>query len=716
MAWFFVFFFISGFCSLLYELVWMRLAMAHFGVTTALVSMVLSVFMAGLGLGSWLAGRMVRRYGESVRFPALRIYAVVEALIAVSAVAVPLELAWGNAWLERVGPGLALSSNGYYAFAGALLAATLLPWCGLMGATYPVAMFAMVRGERSFSLLYVANVVGAALGTVAPLVLIEALGFRRTLLVGCGLNFAIAGMAWAVGGRLSARRVAQPLRPRATGSAGTLLLLFLTGSSSMGMEVVWTRLFTPYLGTLVYSFAMILLVYLVATYAGSRAYRRSRDQGEMRSLVWMLLGVAGVLCLLAADPTMPLPELLRPVVGIGPFAGLLGFITPMLVDRWSAGDAERAGRAYAVNIAGCVVGPLLAGFVLLPYTSERWSVAWLALPWFVVGIVSARRAGRNAIPVYAAAVAGVMLVLVIRTYDQLLPAARVLRDSTATVIAATIGNSKELLINGIGTTRLVPITKMMAHLPLAELGRPAKKVLVIGFGMGTAHRSVLTWGVDSTVVELVPSVPRMFSYYHADGDRVLASPLSHLVIDDGRRYLERSRETFDVIVLDPPPPVEAAGTSLLYSCEFYQLAKAHLSAGGILQQWLPYGDATVESAMAQALMLEFPYVRGFRGFGGQGFHFLASQSPVAERSAAELSATLPPAAAADLLEFGPKSSAEAQFAAILGSEFPVEGMVAAQANAPVLRDDRPVNEFFLLRATPKELENIRRAQVGAWMK
>jgi predicted membrane-bound spermidine synthase len=714
MAWFFVFFFISGFCSLLYELVWMRLAIANFGVTTPLMSIVLSVFMAGLGLGSWLAGRLVRRYGDRLRFPALRIYAAVEALIGASAVTVPAQLAWGHAWLQKSGPDLALSSTGYYCIAGSMLVAILLPWCGLMGATFPLAMLAMPRRERSFSLLYVANVSGAALGTVAPLILIELGGLHRTLLAGCGLNFLIAAIAWTLANKLwSTDRGPQmavgsdEIRP-----SSLLWLLFLTGTSSMGMEVVWTRLFTPYLGTLVYSFATILLVYLLATYIGSRLYRRRRAP-EIDGLVWMLLGLAGVLCLLAADPSVPLPALLRPVVGIALFAGLLGFITPMLVDRWSGGDPTSAGRAYAVNILGCVAGPLLAGFVLLPHSSERSAVVLLVLPWFAVGIFSATPRRTTA---YAALAAAVGLVLVSRTYDQLLPSPRILRDSTATVIATTIGRRKELLINGIGTTRLLPITKMMAHLPLAELGHPAKKVLVIGFGMGTAHRSVLTWGVDSTVVELVPSVPRMFSYYHADGDRVLASSRSHLVIDDGRRYLERSREKFDVIVLDPPPPVEAAGTSLLYSCEFYRLAKAHLSDDGILQQWLPYGDPTVESSMAQALALEFPYVRGFRGFGGIGFHFLASMSPMVQKSSAALAATLPAAAAADLLEFGPHANPESQFEAILQSEFPLQAMIAAKMDAPVLRDDRPVNEFFVLRATPNEIENIRRAQVGAWMR
>ena len=86
MNWVFLFFFVSGFCSILYELVWLRLAMAKFGVTTALVSIVLSVFMAGLGAGSWIAGALVRRYGTRIRFPPLRLYALAELLIGISAV------------------------------------------------------------------------------------------------------------------------------------------------------------------------------------------------------------------------------------------------------------------------------------------------------------------------------------------------------------------------------------------------------------------------------------------------------------------------------------------------------------------------------------------------------------------------------------------------------------------------------------------------------
>ena len=87
MYWIAIFFSLSGLCSLVYELVWLRLAMAKFGVTTALVSIVLSVFMAGLGAGSWIAGWATRRYGDRIKFPVLRLYGVIELLIGISALA-----------------------------------------------------------------------------------------------------------------------------------------------------------------------------------------------------------------------------------------------------------------------------------------------------------------------------------------------------------------------------------------------------------------------------------------------------------------------------------------------------------------------------------------------------------------------------------------------------------------------------------------------------
>jgi spermidine synthase len=115
-----------------------------------------------------------------------------------------------------------------------------------------------------------------------------------------------------------------------------------------------------------------------------------------------------------------------------------------------------------------------------------------------------------------------------------------LRDNTATIIAVGEGMERHLLVNGIGITFLTPMTKVMAHLPLVFLNHPPRNALVVCFGMGTTYRSMLSWGIPTTAVELVPSVPKLFWYYHADGPQLLKSQLSRVVIDDGRRYLERN--------------------------------------------------------------------------------------------------------------------------------------------------------------------------------
>jgi spermidine synthase len=198
-------------------------------------------------------------------------------------------------------------------------------------------------------------------------------------------------------------------------------------------------------------------------------------------------------------------------------------------------------------------------------------------------------------------------------------------------------------------------------------------------------------------VELVPSVPRLFPYFHSDGPEILSSPLSHVVIDDGRRYLERTSQQYDVITIDPPPPVEAAGSGLLYSEDFYSVLRKHLRPGGILQQWLPNGDAEDLAAVALALRRSFPYVRVFAFGKNWGFHFLASDRPLPNRTANELAKRLPATAANDLIEWAPHPNAEARFEHLLHNELPIDQLISASPSTPALSDDRPINEYYLLR-------------------
>ena len=232
---------------------------------------------------------------------------------------------------------------------------------------------------------------------------------------------------------------------------------------------------------------------------------------------------------------------------------------------------------------------------------------------------------------------------------------------------------------------------------MAFLNRPPQNALNICFGMGTTFRSLMSWGVPTTSVELVPSVPRVFLYFHPDAAQLVRSPLANVVIDDGRRYLERTSEQFDVITIDPPPPVEAAGSGMLYSKEFYQTFTQRLRQDGILQQWLSEGDPVVRSSVARALAESFPYVRVFQYFPAWGYQFLASKQPIPYRTGAQLLKHMPESAVRDLMEWPLDPTPEQELNFVLRKEKPLAEIIAADPNAQAMRDDHPVNEYVILR-------------------
>jgi predicted membrane-bound spermidine synthase len=692
-----LFFFVSGFCGLLYQVVWLRLAFASFGVVTGVLSVVVSVFMLGLFAGTRLGGFAAERLAAGRALLAL--YGAAELAVAAGAFAVPGLFKLGEAWLLRSG---ASDSAAYLAASGAWIALSLFPWCLAMGATLPLmlgVLKARGAGEEGFSGLYLANSLGALAGVgLSAVVLIEWLGLSGALRVAAYANLSV-GMAALV------LALSQPPQgsalPRGAGAQarGTLgldgALLFLTGFCSMAMEVAWTRAFTPVLLTQVYSFALVLAAYLLATVAGSWAYRRALRGGAALPVPGLLAALiaASLLPILVNDPRHNF-EAPAALASILPFCFLLGWLTPMLVDRASGGRPGEASRAYALNILGCVLGPLAASYLLLPHLGVKAALVALALPllpaWWLAGGWRGRARRRLA-----------LAALTWRAWTYEFPYGPerrdwvVRRDTTATVTSSGSGMNKRLLVNGVGITDLTTLTKVMAHLPLAQLDHAPRRALMICFVMGTTFRSLGSWGIEVTAVELVPSVRDAFGYYHDDAAAQLARPGARVVIDDGRRFLARDKGLYDVVTLDPPPPVEAAGSSLLYSNEFYALVKRRLAPGGVLQQWIPEAESATTEAAARSLTESFAHVRMFRSHADWGFHFLASDSPLPRLKAGEMLRRLPPAALADLEEWEGKGSAPALWSKLLSHE--LNPARAAGYAARGIRDDRPFNEYFLLR-------------------
>jgi spermidine synthase len=705
-------FFFSGFCSLLYQIVWVRLAFAHFGIITPVLSVVISVFMLGLGVGSVVAGQRVEAWSSRFRTSPARLYAAAELGIGIGAFAVPWLLKIGERALLHLGDA---SSAGYLSVSALYIAVVILLWCLLMGATFPLMMsFArctLRSATTSFSFLYLANVAGASVGTVLTAgVLVELLGFRKASVVAACVNFAIASAAYLLGGLysyssgLTARHADEPAasRPGSEDRRWICVVLFTTGLVSLAMEVVWTRAFTFVLETTVYAFAGILFTYLLATCLGSLLYRGHLAKGSTIAVPHLL----GFLCLCALLP-VPIndPRLqqnaISTLASIVPICATLGYLTPALIDSYSRGSPARAGRAYGWNIAGCILGPLLAAYILLPLIGVRAALVVLTTPLIGLYIWSTGR-GLIRLPhqVILAPAIGLLAVstVISRSFEDgtfYTGSRQIRRDHVATVIAAGSGRDKKLFVNGIGITTLTPITKVMAHLPLALNGR-AESGLVICFGMGTTARAMLSWGIETTAIDLVPSVPELFGFFFADAAAVLADPHMHIVIDDGRRFLLRTRERYDVIVIDPPPPVEAAGSSLLYSREFYEVAKAHLKANGILGQWFPTDQKRILSAVTRSIVDSFRFVRVYRSIEGWGYHLLASDAPIPEISPAEFVARLPEAAQRDLIEWNPNQSPVEMASDILSRRLSTNDVLRADLPAEVT-DDRPYNEYFVLR-------------------
>lgn len=736
----FVLFFLSGFCCLLYQVIWIRMAYASFGTITPVLSVIISVFMLGLSIGSYWGGRLIDNLVRHWDLSPIQFYAFVEFFIGIGAFTVPEIFSLGERWLLSAGE---MNSIRYLMLSDIIIILSVLPWCILMGATYPFMMSFIKRLDREssagFSYLYCANVLGAMCGTlITAWILIELTGFYHALVIAAAFNFLIFFTSLVVNkfypykNTITAKT--EPVNNKQISEKENVIkpafifsLLFFTGFTSMAMEVIWIRAFTPILLNTIYSFASLLTMYFLATLTGASLYRMHLKRSRIISTENLLAGLAVVsfLPILVNDPRLIISVPIA-LISIFPLCAGLGYLTPKLIDAYSMGYPYEAGKAYAGNIAGCVIGPVFASYVLLPVLGVKFSLIILSVPFLLFFISYFQKEIFPRIRFSVITVSVFFLIIVSawinmsyedvyispetgvndRTYYILPNNSVVRRDHTATVISTGQGMSKMLLINGIGTTSLTPVTKMMAHLPLAFCRKKPQSALVICLGMGTTYRSALSWNIKTTAVELVPSVKKAFGYYFPDAEKILNHPDGRIIIDDGRRFLKRTTETFDMITIDPPPPLESAGSSLLHSEEFYDLIKTHLKTNGIFQQWFPCGELKIAQAIARSLSNTFPYVRVYQSVEGWGLHFLASINPIDIPSPQIMLSRIPEKARQDITEWyqvDHGNDLEGFIRFILKGEIPVAELLNDDKRITIT-DNKPFNEYFFLR---RITDNIR---------
>ncbi|MBI3299017.1 MAG: fused MFS/spermidine synthase [Elusimicrobia bacterium] len=626
-SWLVPLFFLSGVSGLVYQVVWMRMLIRVFGITVDATSAVVAVFMGGLALGSWLAGRRQRTLE-----PSLRLYAAIELGVAVSA-------ALATAAMSRL-PALYAALAGPPGADGVLLrlgltAVVLVVPTALMGATLPILVRVSTRDDaevgRRLGTLYGWNTLGAVAGVLGTgFSAIAALGESGSTALAVFLNLAIAAFVWTRPGlpkELEAPKT-DPFPLSNDSQTSLLLLAALGGFAALGYEVVWTRMLIPLLGSSVYAFSLMLAAYLAGIALGSLAIGGVLDRlrSPLAAFGWgqAALALAGALSLrcygwlglrmshpkyLYSPLQSPSDLLFFAAVGVAvvfPMTFILGALFPLLhraLTKDAADSGRAVGRLYAWNTVGGVLGALAAGHWLMPRMGTQAAFAALTMTsfaaalWALAGSGTLRRAAPALGAVGLALILGLPLsrplsldIITERLAQRGLSGEILFHrdEAAATLTGVRTGDGSQdlLLINGILTSGEGRAGAAMVHLPLMFHGA-VKKALVICFGVGTTFRSAVDHVREVDAVELVSGVVDSFRAFSDDADAYLNRPGVRVFIDDGRNHLLRSRDEYDVMVIDASPPIFSAGTVNLYSLEFLALANDRLTERGILALWVP---------------------------------------------------------------------------------------------------------------------------------
>lgn len=634
----------SGAAGLIYQQVWIRWLIVLFGATAPAVATAVAAFFTGLATGALAA----RRWPTA---PPLVAYAVCEASAAVGALGVLALREPLAAWFPTLYTALGGESRLLVLVRVGITFLLLLPATVAMGAALPF-LVRLARGARIANRWYAVNTAGAAIGAaLTGLWLPVAIGVRGTYLVALALSLSAAvGALWSHRTAPAADRRALPEPGRPTsrcigpslGSATILpLAACLSGAASLGLEVLWTRLWAQVLPNSTISFTLVLLLFISAWSLAPLIASR-----------WLLPRLPGSLALvaaLAAIATWCAPALFRQVTGglayvpshasLAAFIGtqlrvgalafgaavlLGGMILPCLWSlEWSAGAFS---RVLFWNLLGGAAGSLVVGLGGLGTLGmERSNVVAGALFAAIAVLALPRTAPRRRVLAGLAAGAATLSLL-------LLPRAPLLSRSRAAdeqvldwregaegiVVATRKGPHLRLRLDNhylLGSSESRENEERQAHLPLLLHPRP-RSVAFLGGGTGITAGAALLHPVEEvTLVELVPEVLDLARrWFREECHGLYDDPRVRTVVGDARHVLASEEHAYDVIVSDLYVPWHR-GAGYLYSADFFAIARQRLAPRGIFCQWIPLYQLSVTEflrivATADAV---FEDVQLFRG-------------------------------------------------------------------------------------------------------
>ena len=642
---------LSGAVALIYEVVWTRALLLLLGSTAAASSLVIALFVAGLGLGARWGGTQVSR-----RNP-MRLYALCEiGAAAWAALALPL-----LALLDGPYVALAQSSPVVAWVLRALLAAlVVLPSSFLLGATLPalVAQWVRVRGTAATGTawLYGINALGAAVGALLPAWwALERFGVQGTLYGAVVLGLAIGGVAWFLGHPGVAGMRSRPDAVRLPAALAGLAL----GAGALGLcvEIVGFRILVFFLEGFTVTFAAMLATFVLGLAAGSLTLGPwlVRWKQPRRALA-LVLAIEAVLLLAVWFFLVPSFESWMGDVKRHWFegattpadvatalkgAGLVGALSLLFVPAFFLGPTfalcvriaeqhgAQAGQAvgftYLWNSVGSLAGPVVATFVLVPIlgvgtlwlalaiTAGVWALwLWLAQPeWgraHRIGAVAL--AGALVVPTLDAPLLEHTVVLKANPGRKLIEVAT---DATTTASVVQTADGERLLYTddfpAAAVGRHYRYMRMLGLLPCILAKDPAN-TMVIAYGTGTTAGAVAEMpGVKRIeVVEVSRAVLDLAPHFTDVNRNVLKDARTTVIRDDGRNALRLHAADLDVITLEPLMPYSPAGLPF-YTREFYELARDRLRDGGVVCQWVPVHAMPAElyAAFLRTFFEVFPH-------------------------------------------------------------------------------------------------------------
>lgn len=643
--------FFSGVAALIYQTLWVKQLSLVVGVDVYAVTTGVAAFFVGLALGSFCFGRISDRVAK----PAL-LFAGLEGGIALLGPIATLFLSHSASLFVRL-----QGTVGFFAW--------ILPFllvgvpAVLMGGTLPALLRATAPDDSRLGMasgsLYAANTAGAIGGVLAAVFLcIPAFG-----MIGAGLGAAVLNVFVASMALICSRHTITTLQHRKPASeplssmARTAVILYgLAGGVALGYEVVWSQAMVQFLSTRTYAFAIMLATYLLGLSLGAALYARTADRTKDPGQSFgLLIATAGICSLLlftllgnwldqwqygAAELAYRVTDnqlvlmcarfAVAALVLVLPPTLFLGAAFPAAVRLIARSRQIGAdfGMVAAWNTAGGVGGTLITGFVLVPTLGLIRTLSLLALAAVLIGAAAVVHRNTN---VRSYGVAGglfavVMLLAGFTPTDKLgrmLAEARggrlVFYDESAEGTVAVLEQKstshtfRRLYIQGVSNSGdTLPSRRYMrlqGLLPLIIHNGTPQSALVIGLGTGITAGSLLEYPLaHRECAELVPATVKAASWFEGNLDSP-ADPRLALHIGDGRHYLLATKQRFDLITLEPPPP-SAKGVVNLYSTDFYELARERLAPGGILAQWWPIATQNEEDsqAMMQSILEVFPHV------------------------------------------------------------------------------------------------------------